>query len=221
MVKLGIISDIHSNKVALEAVLEDMPNVDYLICIGDIVGYGPRPAECVEIVRENCDVVIQGNHDRDIQNPEVYEANHMAYQGLLHSASKLSEEQSEWLSSLPAQNDVSANFRAIHSHPEDLDAYVKPADFPDMLKYTDTYSGLILGHTHIQHAEMVGNCIVLNAGSVGQPRDDNCNSAYGVIDVQSNTVDLRRVEYDVEAVIEDIDNQGLPIESGWRLRDGW
>jgi Predicted phosphoesterase len=221
MVKIGIISDIHSNKVALEAVLDDMPDIDYLVCIGDIVGYGPRPAECVEIVREECDVIIQGNHDRDIHNPEVYEANHMAYQGLLHSASELSDEQSEWLSSLPAQKDAPANFRAIHSHPAVTDMYVKPDDFPEMYKYTETYSGLILGHTHIQHAEMVGKCIVINAGSVGQPRDSDPSSAYGVVDVQENTVDLRRVEYDVEAVIEDIDDIGLPIESGWRLRDGW
>jgi predicted phosphodiesterase len=68
--KIGIISDIHANKVALDAVLKDMKEVDKLICCGDIVGYGPRPKQCVEKVREICDLCVQGNHDRDIANPE-------------------------------------------------------------------------------------------------------------------------------------------------------
>ncbi len=62
--KVGLISDIHSNKIALEAVLNDMEEVDMLVCLGDIIGYGPWPSECLDIVRNRSDVVIQGNHDR-------------------------------------------------------------------------------------------------------------------------------------------------------------
>jgi len=71
--RVGLISDIHANRPALKAVLESMPNdLDGLVCAGDIVGYSAWPAACVDRIRETCDVVVQGNHDRDVPHPDSY-----------------------------------------------------------------------------------------------------------------------------------------------------
>ncbi len=219
--KLGVISDIHSNKVALDAVLEDMPSVDRLVCCGDIVGYGPWPAKCVDTVRDECDVIVRGNHDREMQNPEEYRQNHMAYQGLIHSAQQLSEEQYEWVTSLPLEDVAAEKYRVVHSHPAVEDMYVRPEDFQRMGKYMDDFEGLFLGHTHVQHAEYVEGQLVLNPGSVGQPRDDNTDAAYAVVDTDDNTVQLNRVEYDIQTVMDAVQEQGLPEKTAIRLKSGW
>ena len=80
--RIRLISDIHGNLPALEAVLADISAVDSLICAGDIVGYNPWPAECVERVRDVSSIVVQGNHDRTLETPEKYSANEMARAGL-------------------------------------------------------------------------------------------------------------------------------------------
>jgi predicted phosphodiesterase len=101
--RVGLISDIHSNRPALDAVLQSMPDdLDGLVCAGDIVGYSAWPAACVDRIRETCDVVVQGNHDRDVRSPESYTQNEMAYAGLEYAQSQLSTEQLSWLSELPA-----------------------------------------------------------------------------------------------------------------------
>lgn len=91
--KVGLISDVHANLPALEAVLEDVPAVDTLVCVGDIVGYNPWPAECVETVREECHVVGAGNHDRTVEHSFHYEANPMAEAGLELAKQELSDDQ--------------------------------------------------------------------------------------------------------------------------------
>jgi len=73
--KLDLISDIHGNLPALRAVLDEMPSVDMLVCLGDVIGYGPYPAECFELVQEQCDIILQGNHDRDVWVSETYATN--------------------------------------------------------------------------------------------------------------------------------------------------
>jgi len=219
--KFGIISDIHANKVALEAVLEDMPTVDYLICCGDIVGYGPHPSECVRMVREQCDIIIKGNHDRDLESPERYIHNHMAYEGLQHALEELSKEQFDWITSLPEQMDLPNQFVAVHSHPTIQDKYVRPKDFEDLSKFSNLFEGLFLGHTHIQHAEMVNGAIIVNSGSVGQPRDDNTSASYATLDVDNTNVKLHRVDYDIDSVVEDIHKNNLPERTATRLKQGW
>jgi predicted phosphodiesterase len=104
--RLGVISDVHANLLALEAVLEDMPDVDVLICLGDVVGYNPFPAECVDLVWEECDLALQGNHDREIENPERYRGNKGAYAGLKLASKELSSQEIEYLQSLPEKREV-------------------------------------------------------------------------------------------------------------------
>lgn len=219
--KLGVISDVHANRVALETVLEDMPAVGDLVCGGDVIGYNPWPADCVDLVRERCSVTVEGNHDRNLDTPERYAHNHMAEAGLEHAKERLDEGQKEWVRSLPLTADVAGgDLLMVHSHPEDTGRYVMPREFARLGRFLDDYEGLILGHTHVQHVEHLAEGFVLNPGSVGQPRDDDPRAAYAVVDTDGWDVDLHRVGYDVSAVREGVEAAGLPDRTGARLERG-
>ncbi|USZ67792.1 metallophosphatase family protein [Halorussus salilacus] len=221
--QLGVISDVHGNLVALEAVLDDMPEVDALVCLGDVIGYNPWPGECVDRVREAADVVVKGNHERMVETPERYRHHETAYAGLARADEDLTDGQFEWVRSLPKRRTVADDrFRVVHSHPdpEYEDAYVRPPQFPEMRPYLDDYDGLFLGHTHIQHEATIDGRLVLNPGSVGQPRDSNPAAAYAVVDTDEATADLRRVEYDIDAVRERVEELGMPRETWARLVEG-
>lgn len=226
--QLGLISDIHGNKVALEAVLEDMPDVDKLVCAGDIVGYNPWPAECVEIVREHCDVFVQGNHDRNVETPSKYRSNEMAHAGLKIALDRLDDEQLAWLADLPPRTTIDdSRILLAHSHPDPkkLGTYVRPRDFARMRpvlrkQYDDDPDGVVIGHTHIQHEARIDGKLVLNPGSVGQPRDGNPDAAYAVVDTDTLETTMERVEYDIGAVQREIEAVGLPDRTGARLAKG-
>jgi putative phosphoesterase len=221
--RLGVISDVHANRVALDAVLEDMPPVDDLVCAGDVVGYNPWPAACVETVRERCSVTVEGNHDRTVETPDRYAHNEMAHAGLEHAKAELDESQRQWLRELPRSVEhCDSRVLLVHDHPEHRDRYVMPRQFPNLRQYLDDYDALVLGHTHVQHAETVDGCLVVNPGSVGQPRDGDPDAAYAVLDTDADPVsaDLRRVPYDVEAVQRAVEDAGLPARTGERLARG-
>ena len=219
--QVGLISDIHGNLPALETVLSDMPSVDTIVCLGDVIGYNPWPCECLERVREVTSVTVQGNHDRTVRMPETYRANQMAYAGLEYAQEELSEEQLTWLDELPRRTTVADDrLLLVHDHPEVQDRYVMPHMFSDLWSYLDEYNGLALGHTHVQHTETDGNRVLVNPGSVGQPRDEDPRAAYGVLDTESVSVDLHRVAYDIDRVINKVEEVGLPERIGTRLLDG-
>jgi len=217
--RVGVISDIHANLVALEAVLADMPEVDELVCAGDVVGYNPNPAECVAAVRDREIPTIMGNHDRMVVTGRNFRGNYMARAGVEHARKTLDDEAIEWLSGLPAERTLyDDRVKMVHGHPEDPDRYTYPGDFsPGVLGDEDV---LVMGHTHVQHAEQYGEGIVLNPGSVGQPRDSDPRAAYAVLDLDAFTVDEHRVAYDIQAVQEGIEAAGLPRRTGSRLESG-
>ena len=218
--KVGLISDIHANLPALEAVLEDMPAVDRLVCAGDVVGYNPWPAECVELVREQCDIVVAGNHDRTVEYPVHYEANPMARAGLEFAKRELTDDQLEWLTDLSRRETVGEDFLLVHDHPTIQDRYVYPAEFSNLRRYLDYYDGVVLGHTHIQHTATIDDRLLINPGSVGQPRDGDKRAAYAVLNVSEPSVDLRRVEYEIDRVITAVEEVELPIKTATRLLSG-
>ena len=232
--RVGVISDLHGNKIALEAVLADMPAVDGLVCAGDVVGYNPWPGACVSALAapETAPIgdsdsalldgtvpTVEGNHDRAVVSGHAPHFNHMAQAGVEYAREHLTDDQIDWLDGLPEQRRVlDGRITVVHGHPDDPDHYTRPSEFsPDLLGEEDA---LVMGHTHIQHHEVYDEGIVVNPGSVGQPRDDDPKAAYAVLDLDEQTVEERRVEYDTDAVIRAVEDAGLPRQIGFRLTQG-
>jgi len=214
---IGVLSDIHANEIALEAVLDDMPDVDRLVCAGDVVGYNPWPAECVDALRERGVPTVMGNHDRAVAQGTGFRFNGMAEAGVAYAERELGDGEIEWLRSLPDERTVE-NVKLVHGHPEDPDRYTYPREFgPEMLGDEDA---LVLGHTHVQGHRTYDEGVVMNPGSVGQPRDGDPKAAYALLDTETLDVEERRVAYDVDAVIETISQEGLPRRTGERLKRG-
>jgi putative phosphoesterase len=217
--KVGVLSDIHGNRVALDAVLADMPSVDALVCAGDVVGYNPWHADCVETVRERGVSTVSGNHDRAVADVGEFAFNSVAAAGVDHAREQLSAGQIEWLRSLPTERWLfEERLRLVHGHPADPDRYTYAGEFSgDLLDGADA---LVLGHTHAQEHREVEGGVVLNPGSVGQPRDGDPRAAYAVLDMETLTVDEHRVEYDIDAVMDAVEEAGLPHRIGKRLYGG-
>jgi len=166
--KVGVVSDIHSNLVALEAVLADMPDVDRLVCAGDVVGYNAWPAECVDVLRERNVPTVMGNHDRMVATGRNFRGNGMAQAGVEYADAELNDVQRTWVENLPRERTFAdGRLKVVHDHPEDQDRYTYPDEFsPALLGDEDA---LVLGHTHVQHHERYDEGVVVNPGSVGQP----------------------------------------------------
>jgi len=196
-----------------------MPSVDAMVCAGDVVGYNPWHAECVEAIRERSILTVMGNHDRAVAGHTSFGFNSMAGAGVKHARESLSQEQIDWLAALPSErHEFDDRVKIVHGHPDDPDRYTFPNMFrPELLEDEDV---LVMGHTHIQHVERFGEGIVLNPGSVGQPRDGDPRAAYAVLDLDEQTVTEHRVEYDIDHVISAVEDAGLPERIGTRLLNG-
>ena len=231
--EIAVLSDIHGNLPALEAVLEDMPaDLTAIVCLGDIIGYNAQPKACLETVREVCTHIIRGNHDRDVVNPERYRAsgwslsggNVAVRKGLELAREKLSEREIEWLQDLPDTTTIHSNRLLLcHSHPEERDTYVRKGDFPSVSTYMDPETEfLLVGHTHEQAAVNMSNFDrhgwVVNPGSVGQPRDGT-EAKYAIVSAEDDTlaVDLRSVSYPVDEIVRRNAEYELPDSTSERL----
>lgn len=217
--RVGVISDIHANLIALEAVLSEITDVDTVICAGDIVGYNPWPRACIERIRNETIPTVIGNHDRMVASDRNFHGNRMAQAGVTHAKATISSDQREWLAALPTERSAcNDTIKIVHGHPNDPNRYTYPADFsPELL---GSESALVMGHTHVQHHESFPEGTILNPGSVGQPRDGDPRAAYSILELPSGDVHEHRVEYDIDAVINEIKTTELPIETGERLRKG-
>ncbi len=217
--RVGVIADIHANRVALRDVFNDMPAVDALVCAGDVVGYNPWPGECLTEVHDRDIPTVIGNHDRAVAVGAVNHGNRMASAGIQYAHGELDEADLEWLRNLPdVQRCFDGRMKIVHGHPDDPNRYTYPSLFSEEMLTDEEI--LVMGHTHVQAHEIYPDGIVMNPGSVGQPRDGDPRAAYAVVDLEEKTVEERRVEYDVEAVVEAVRQAGLPEQIGTRLRDG-
>jgi len=220
--RFGVISDIHGNLPALEAVCEAMPPVDGYLCPGDVVGYNPWPAACVDRVRELGAVTVRGNHDRAVAFDGGRGFNAMAKAGVAYAREQLDDANMEWLRSLPTEQFVAdGRVQVVHGHPDDPDRYTYPREFSASM-LGEGVDVLLLGHTHVQAVRRFDDGIVCNPGSVGQPRDGDPKAAFAVLELDGEepTVDTHRVTYDVDRVIEAVGEAGLPKRIGTRLRTG-
>jgi predicted phosphodiesterase len=196
-----------------------MPPVEGIVCAGDVVGYNPWPSACVTTLRNRGVLTVQGNHDQAVVEDTSFRFNEMAAAGIEYAREQLGPGSLGWLGGLPTERRVAdGRVKLVHGHPDDPDHYTRPDEFsPDLLGDEDV---LVMGHTHHQHYEQYDRGTVLNPGSVGQPRDGDPDGAYAIIDVETGTVDQRRVAYDVEAVVDAVREAGLPERIGTRLREG-
>ena len=217
--RVGVISDVHGNRIALESVLADMPAVDALVCAGDIVGYNPWHGECVDTLRDHGVTTVMGNHDRAVVRGTGFGGNSMADAGVRHARETLTDDQLAWLSDRPETQTVfEGRVRLAHGHPDHPDRYTYPTSFsPRLLGDEDV---LVLGHTHIQGHRTFDEGVVMNPGSVGQPRDGDPRAAYSTLDLDSLSVTEHRVAYDIERVRDAVLAAGLPRQIGDRLRQG-
>ncbi|MFC7205093.1 metallophosphoesterase family protein [Haloferax namakaokahaiae] len=218
--RIGVISDIHGNLPALEAVVADMPSVERVVCAGDVVGYNPWPDECVSLLVEHDVPTVSGNHDRAVVSGTPFRFNAMAKEGVTFAQKAISADSKEWLASLPnSRTCCDDRVRIVHGHPESPDRYTYPDDFSASLLGDEDV--LVMGHTHVQAHSVYDEGIVLNPGSVGQPRDGDPEAAYAVVDVDEQTVDERRVAYDIDRVVSRIHAVGLPSKLASRLYSGY
>lgn len=237
--KYAIISDIHSNLEALLAVLEDAErrSCDKIISLGDIVGYGASPNQCVELIRENSAASIIGNHDKvaaGIEEPLNF--NQVAREAALWTRENLTYENKEYLAGLSESKDY-GNFIIVHGAISNPDKYIT-ARFE-----AESEFGLMrdagvcfFGHTHVPAAylykdntSLVMSDIIeiekdakylINPGSVGQPRDRDPRASYLIYD-ERGSVEFRKVSYDIKAAQKKIIEAGLNKALAQRLAYGY
>jgi putative phosphoesterase len=222
--KVLIVSDIHGNWPALAAVLKAEPQFDRVLCLGDLVNYGPMPVECVAWAREVffSGIFLQGNHDRALgwgENPHCSPAyKTLAAATQVFSERMLAPELKQFLGRLKPLRHFQwqgAKCVACHARPKDplygylteeasvarWESEVVQAGLPDML---------FLGHTHLPMKTRLMNTLLVNPGSVGQPKNDDPRAAFAVW--EDGDVTLRRAAYDVEETIRAYDGLGLKPE---------
>jgi putative phosphoesterase len=218
---VALISDIHANKPALDAVLDDTPEIDGFVNAGDVVGYNPYPEDCVAAVRELDAASVQGNHDRAVAGDASFGFHSTAGRAVEWTERHVDDETVDWLGDLPQERETvfdDVRVKVVHGAPGAPDRYTYPRDFsPSLLGDEDV---LVLGHTHVQGKEVYDEGIVVNPGSVGQPRDGDPRAGYALLDEGEGTVELRRVEYPISEVQDEIRRTDLPESLAERLEEG-
>ena len=244
MTKVLVISDVHANLIALEAVLTDAGKVNEVWCLGDVVGYGPQPNECIERIRQLPKLTcMMGNHDFAAVNEESLDIfNTEARKALIWQRKMLSQESKEFLSGMSTEAVVRGDVTLVHGSPRDpIWEYVM---YPITVRFNMgcfSTSWCFVGHSHFQvifqyHEEndevtievprpaeqvVLKPRAILNPGSVGQPRDRDPRAAYALYDPKTNIWEPRRVEYDIQSVQKMILDVGLPSRHAERLAGGW
>jgi predicted phosphodiesterase len=242
-VRYAFLGDIHGNTEALHAVLAVIADerIDKIICLGDIIGYGAEPAACLEIIRGlKCDV-IAGNHDwAAVGKVSIDCFNAYAKAAAIWTREQLSEEQKQWILGLPLTLTYPhcAVAHGTFHQPEEFHYIQTVLDAQQSFESLKTLGAQLgfLGHSHVPvgffdtdpitytlDAEIPIDeelAIMVNAGSVGQPRDENNKASFAILDSDAGLVSIRRVEYDIEAAANKIRQAGLPEILAARLYQG-
>lgn len=212
--RILVVSDIHGNRAALDAIQE--PH-DVCLCLGDIVEYGPQPVECIDWVRANAHHTVRGNHDHGAaQNVDIFGVSGFRYltmatrQGTVRM---LSETDRRFLMGLPLTKMVTLGglrFLLVHATPRDpLEEYLPPNAEAWATRVAGIRADFVLvGHTHYQWHAQVGKAQIVNPGTVGLPRNGNPRACYAII--EDANVTLKQVDYDIEATVAALDGCGFP-----------
>lgn len=228
--QIAILSDIHSNLPALEAIFSYLKshNIEKIFCLGDIVGYGPFPNECIELVRQKCFRTISGNHDlAQLKKIPIKNFNKMGKKTLLWTEKIITEENKKFLETLPL-NVIWQNLTFVHASP------LNPENFQYIFTYQEAEEAFrgfktsicFIGHTHIpalisedlsstklEHEKR----FIINVGSVGQPRDGIPKTSFGIFDTKEWMYQNIRLEYDIQKTIDALKKFKLPSILSRRL----
>ena len=240
-----VLSDIHANLAAFQTVLQDAPPFDRIWCLGDVIGYGPEPSECVALLRQYEHDCVAGNHDwATLGRLDTEDFNPDARRALTWTRANLDAAGVAYLQKLPTALTF-GDFTLVHGSPRQpvweytLYAGMAAANFD----YLDT-PYCFVGHTHVpvlfeqtthngvvsarvrrpvydEPIALPGGRLIINPGSVGQPRDNDPRASYLLLDTDAQTLLFRRVEYPVEQTQQNMQDHGLPARLAARLSNGW
>ncbi len=239
--KYAVVSDIHSNLESLTAVFEMLAPEDGLLCLGDIVGYGPNPNECVQMIRQRATSTVLGNHDvAVIDGFGIEYFNPAARKAMEWTQTVISEENRQWLNGLSYEVRV-PDYLMVHGAPVNYFEYILDKQGAARAFGSTDAPLILIGHTHIaefyaldpegnishQHMQRGGELTLrdgyrylVNVGSTGQPRDLNPHAAFAMYDSREHTISFRRYEYSIRAVQEKILSVALPKTLAGRLEVG-
>jgi diadenosine tetraphosphatase ApaH/serine/threonine PP2A family protein phosphatase len=246
IMRIGIISDIHANLVALEKVMQVMGTVERLWCLGDVVGYGPNPNECIEflLAQPHLEICLTGNHDYAVIGKlELADFNTDARLAVQWTREQLSEKHFQFLRERPDMVRMNDEFTLAHASPRHpIWEYITSAAIarPNFAHFSTPIC--LVGHTHVpivytQDGEQgvyeqlatdglivnlrTGFRFIVNPGSVGQPRDENPRASYAIWDTLKGLFEFHRVEYDIALTQARMRAAGLPPRLAARLNYGW
>ena len=242
--RILLLSDIHANYAALEAVIKDAGAFERVWCLGDVVGYGPDPNAVVEEVREIKNLTcLMGNHDVAVVGRMSLDTfNGDAKRSLLYHEKVITADNADFIKTLPNKAKVRGEATMAHGSPRDpLWEYILNATTASLnFEHFDT-PWCFVGHSHIQSIFMryeqgdrvtiahttpdvaiqLKPKLILNPGSVGQPRDRDPRAAYAIYDSNAQTWTPKRVMYNIPEVQERIRAAGLPEKHALRIAEGW
>lgn len=239
-----LLSDVHGNLHALESVLNHAKKKGYdsILFLGDAIGYGAFPDECVEILKDISSEFLRGNHDSVIVNVSLLEfMNPYAKEAVVWSIEQLSEENRNFLAHCPVKQRLNRDVLLVHSSPNQPEEWFYIFGSEDAQHEFTSFDEWIcaFGHTHVPivflkrsnssdvSVSQPGITLsreskyLINPGSVGQPRDGNPLASYGILDFERKTFEVFRVEYPVEEAHNAILNAGLPEILAYRLLEGY
>jgi predicted phosphodiesterase len=246
--RVAVIADVHANLAALEAVLARIEacGAERLVCLGDVVGYNADPAACVDLVRRRAHTVVAGNHDVDVARGTAAAGTHgQARQVQDWTRTRLDSADLDWLGGLPGLALDPAGLLAAHGcylNTLFYTGYVTGTMLETNLRAVaarpEWPQVALCGHTHVPMCGWLGaegavearfdgavdwpagTTVLVNPGSVGQPRDGDPRAAFALIDPQARRAELLRVPYDIERAVRALHQAGLPEALGERLREG-
>lgn len=221
--KIAVISDIHANVYALINLLEDIDNekVDTIICLGDLVGYGPHPNEVISMVRRRHILCIKGNYDSSVASNEYsyIRETHINSFSLPWTVNELREENRIFLENLPSTLTLSIankNLLFVHGSPDKINEYLLKDETNTLnVMNSITQDVLICAHTHIPGIKEFGNKVYINSGSVGKPKIGRPNSTYCIININKTDgmkVQIKEISYAFKRIVKDMTMLNFPKE---------
>ena len=216
--RIGVISDVHANLPALDAVLDDLQDIDRIIHAGDLLGYNAFPNKTVNRFRSKNIDSITGNHDNSIVRESNFDFPDYTEEIIEWTRNEMFDENKKFITNLPCQTKLQIDnytIQVVHGSPQEKNKYIYPTDLSmNLFENLDSdIDILIFGHTHYPIITKINNILLLNPGSVGQPRDGDWRASYAVFDTKTGNTEKRRIEYDIERSIQKAKNNSLPQQS--------